>query len=376
LTLCFATAVPTGSHTAELRLGTVEDLSMVLYGISEVLSGDEVASWQETTAKYQEEFYLNAVNSPVQDFGASITITTITLPDPSRNRRGLRNLQQQEDFITVLYQQSMTYRMADDTPQNAEDPVFIATVPFDPENGREAYVGMLQMSGTGILVDITSTSTVTADATLSPTVAPAAPTPIREDDELPLSLAAIIGIGVGGGFFCLGVTFYLCSRSPDNEGMGANAAPPIVKIKPGSDGVSTLPPPPLSGRGANGDGDQRYEDLAMEKSRGRPVRAKSSTPVAIHTQNVSPTSNEGYNDKSESAEDLPVGVPRPPATKDVEVGRRGVCENDHDASFVQANYGDLAMEKSRGRPVRAKSSKPIDVLNNHNHDEASVEAYC
>lgn len=265
MTLCFATAVPvvtTGSPTVELQLSTVEDLSMVLYGISEVLSEKEVAAWQDITAKYQEEFYLNAFNSPVQDFDASVTITTITLPKPSRNRRGLRNLQEQEDSITVLYKQSMTYRLAEDSPDNAQDPVFIATVPFEPGNGSELYVAMLQQSGTGILTDITSTSPVTADATLSPTIAPASPsnppTPMPEEDEFPLKLPAIIGIGVGGGFVCLGLIFYMCCRSPDNEYMGANAPPPNVKIKPGSDEVSTLAPPPLSGRGANGYGDQRY----------------------------------------------------------------------------------------------------------------------
>jgi hypothetical protein len=230
-----------------------------MFGISSQFSAAEVAVWEKVTAAYQARFWENVLNPPIQDFAAEVTITTLDLPTPV-NRRGLRQLQG-EAFVTVYFTQTMTYRLSESDPSGAIDSIVISTFSFEAQSVRDDYVDMLQQSGQGILADIVGASIVTTDSSLSPTAAPIAPTTApaaKEDDEFPLSMWAIIGIAVGGGFCLLSMFFFFCCRTGKEEHTGANDPPPTVNIKGHSDEVSTLAPPPLSGRApVGGYGDQR-----------------------------------------------------------------------------------------------------------------------
>lgn len=256
----------------------MENLAMTLFGINGALNEDEVASWEAVTIAYQTLFYENAINSPIQDFDATLAITSIIVPG---RRRGLRKLQGQggeEDFITILYTQTVQYRLIDGEAADLVDPITVSTAPFSVQEGRDAYLELLQQSGQGVLADITSTSGVTTDSTLAPTSSPVEPTEAptdaaEDDDEGPLSTGAIIGIAVGGGVLVLGLLFYLCCRGGDNEYTGANDPPPSVNVKDFGDEISTLAPPPLSGGlGAPGSiagyGDQRYVMASISRHFG------------------------------------------------------------------------------------------------------------
>ena len=274
-----STPKPTFAATLRLQEHTIEDLSIKFFGISKQLSNAEVDAWEQVTGDFQADFWSKVTNTPFSEYEAVVSITKLVLPSSARNTgtrgRGLlRQLQQDggsEDFLTIYFQQTMKYRLIEPDPDGAIDPQDISLIPFEDPDVRNIYVSMLQDSNEGILVDITSASVATADSTLPPTAATLPPTAApgqtttsptsvksAEGDDPPLALPAIIGIAVGGAFCFLGMLFFFCCRSSDNEYTGANNdMPPTVNIKGLSDDVSTLAPPPLSGRAPAGYGDQR-----------------------------------------------------------------------------------------------------------------------
>ena len=243
----------------------MDSLSIDLFGITDFPT-EVFEAWQSTTADYQKQYYANVRNSPVADFETLITIQSLTLPG---NRRNLRMLQQQpqDDFVTVLYSQTMQYRFVGE----AVDPKVVATLPFKNDTARGFYVNLLQQTGKGVLADITSASQVTTDATASPTMAPASPpTPVpvpspSEADKsgiAALSTGAIIGIAVGGGVCLIGLLLFFFFSSGDGDYEGANEPPPSVNVKREGDEISTLAPPqfggpPVSHESIAGYGDQR-----------------------------------------------------------------------------------------------------------------------
>jgi hypothetical protein len=108
--------------------------------------------------------------------------------------------------------------------------------------------------------------------------------------------------------------------------------------------------------------------------------SNSATPQESGTKYpLSKTSTIGSDERDE---DFPVAAPHPPANEDVELGHRGTrtCgENDDDcvdASLVAEDYGDVPMEKSRGRPSREVPRTVGNVLNYNSRDDAPVEEYC
>ena len=262
-----STPKPTFAATLPLQEHTIEDLSIKFFGISEQLSSAEVDAWEQVTAGFQADFWSKVNDAPIDDFEAIVLITKLVVPSPAGNpgnrNRGLRRHLEDADsdsFLTIYFQQTMTYRLKN--ASLSPNPKRISLIPFN--NAQNAYIAMLQDSNEGILADITSASNATADSTSSPTAAPveatSSPTSVKseEGDDFPLTLGAIIGISVGGAFCLLGLLFFFCCRSSENEYTGANnEMPPTVNIKGLSDDVSTLAPPPLSGRAPNGYGDQR-----------------------------------------------------------------------------------------------------------------------
>ena len=94
---------------------------MTMFGISE-MSEEDVTNWESVTALYQTAHYYS-VNVGVIDLEAQLEVV-----DTRRRRR----LQGDEESMTVVYRQSMTYRLSDTTLDDA----FIATDPFSTETQK------------------------------------------------------------------------------------------------------------------------------------------------------------------------------------------------------------------------------------------------
>lgn len=255
-------AAPSSAPSAGLQQEFVEDLNIRLFGISDLPVGAPSDTFQDITAAYQQQFYASVLNSPISDFSAEVTIQKIVVPNI---RRHLRDLQADES-VTVIYSQTMQYRVTGAPGSTNVGPIQVATVPFDSEAGRNAYVEMLQNSGQVGLADVTSVSPVQTETTPEPTLAPAMPPSAGGDGsgEKGLSTGAIVGIAVGGGVALIGLLYFFFFRSGDNDYEGANDPPPSVNVQRETDEVSTLAPPPLGPGGApmshgsiGGYGDQR-----------------------------------------------------------------------------------------------------------------------
>jgi hypothetical protein len=255
-----------------MRQETVKGLEMELFGISDLPEADQGA-WASLTALFQAEFYTEATLLGILEYEAEIEVIEV-VPDAARNlRRGL-----QEDSVTVVYNQVMTYRTTD--PDVTPDTVAIQ--PFATPASRDDYVTELNDSNQGVLSDITIVSEVTVrerEPTPSPTIAPTikkdptnaptkAPTkaPTNEDADDGLSTGAIIGIAVGGGVGLIGLLLFCFFKSGSHSGdyHSSDDPPPNVSIKPAGDEVSTLAPPPrrsggpaTSNESLAGYGDQR-----------------------------------------------------------------------------------------------------------------------
>lgn len=243
----------------------MDGLAMNFYGITE-FPEDVFQAWETTTADYQKQYYASVQNSPITEFETSVTIQSLTLPARYRHLRGL-----QDDYVTVLYSQTMQYiTIGEEIP-----PARVATVPFEGDVGRNAYVNLLQETGEGVLVDITTSSVVLTDATPRPTSAPVSvpspvPAPIEEDESgiQSLDTGAIIGIAVGGGVCLIGLLLFFFFSSGDNDYEGTSEPPPSVSVKRGADEVSTLAPPQFGGAPASheslaGYGDHRLVALLI-----------------------------------------------------------------------------------------------------------------
>lgn len=266
-------SVPTAAPTGVLQQATMDGLAIDLFGITEFPT-QVYETWRNTTAVYQKQYYATIADSPVSDFQTTITINSLILPARMRNLRML----QEEDFVTVLYSQTMDYRFVGDKV----DPELIATLPFMSPTGRESYVRMLQQTGQGVLTDITSASQVTVDASATPTIAPAnpptavpVPSPVEEEEKsgiASLSIGAIIGIAVGGGVCLIGLLLFFFFSTGDNDYEGANEPPPSVNVKREGDEISTLAPPqfggpPVSHESIAGYGDQSVATVDYDYSK-------------------------------------------------------------------------------------------------------------
>lgn len=239
---------PTASPTDPLQDEALDDLSISLFGISTFPETDWPA-WQNATANFQKQYYASVMNSPIVGLETEVQITRVVLPQP--NSRGLRQLQGQ-DVVSVIYSQTMQYRSVD---QNFS-PSQVALLPFETEVGRNAYVELLKGTGQGVLVDVTSSSSVVTDATPQPSAAPLGPTALPTqnpasskpaEDGDGLGTGAIVGIAVGGGVALIAILLFFFFRSGDNDYEGANDPPPSVNVKRDRDEVSTLAAPPMGG---------------------------------------------------------------------------------------------------------------------------------
>lgn len=251
-----STPKPAGGATTESLPG----LRMTLFGIS-AFPVDAQATWQEETALFSSSYVFNELQGQVSSFDTTYTVTDYTLSTMQRSRqlqlpkslRPSRGLQQEEDFVTVIFTQVMNYDVNGGSSVTAEQ---LATAPFASVAQRQSFVGLLQVSGDPTLSQVAAVSEVeSAGSPTSPPVPPPTEPPTEEPSGL--STGIIIGIACGGGAFLLlilGVVYFMyCKSSPSLDSKN-NDPPMSVIVK--DDEVSTLAGPQTVVGGANGD--QRY----------------------------------------------------------------------------------------------------------------------
>jgi hypothetical protein len=205
--------IATPSPTTEIRTTTVEDLEMTLFGVSE-LSEQDVVNWEGVTALFQTAYFADGQKG-ILEYDSQLEVVS-SERRRQRTRRG-RQLQDEEDAITIVYNQVMTYRLNDMDVTDRD----MVTEPFATDFRRNQYVEVYlnNVGETSALSDVTAASEVTGDAiattspTPSPTPAPALPSPTTgiedggdNDSGDGLSTGAIIGVAAGTLFACL-----LCS---------------------------------------------------------------------------------------------------------------------------------------------------------------------
>jgi hypothetical protein len=250
------TADPAGSITTE----TLTDLRMTLFGIDE-FSVDTQVVWQEDTALFSSSHIFNEGQGQVASFETTYTVTDHLISTRRRiQKRGLtewlspsRYLQSDEDFVTVIFTQLMSYEVIGGS---AVTPESLATAPFASDTQRASFVSFLELSADPTLEKVSDVTEV--EITSSPTapLAPSAPTAAPSGDDSSssgLSTGIIIGIACGGGTILLliiGLVYFMYCRngaSPDSK----DDPPMNVLVK--DDEVSTL-----AGPQTVQDGAQRY----------------------------------------------------------------------------------------------------------------------
>lgn len=212
-------------------------------------------AWVSETEAHCTAFYKNDYEG--SSFRTSIAVTnSFVTSETKRNIRG-RNLQ--TSSVIVTYNQVVSFSGTGDAEITDE---YLAKGPFESEADVDSYVGTLQSYA--VLDLLTTVSPVSFADELVPTAAPVVvvepteapistvqPQPAEKDGEKPpiLSLAAIIGIGCGGGaLVIIAVLFWIYCRGgggKDKE-LAESSPPPNVSIKP--DEVSTLAGPEVDRR--------------------------------------------------------------------------------------------------------------------------------
>lgn len=134
---------------------------MTLFGITSMTQADQ-EQWQLATSLYQTDYYSDS--STILDLETELSITSMESSSQQQNRK----LQEVEDFVTIMYEQTITYRIGNgDTPL-----VTIVMDPFATESLRQDYVtNYLNIADNDNLVAVSDTSQVTI-ATAAPTSSP------------------------------------------------------------------------------------------------------------------------------------------------------------------------------------------------------------
>jgi hypothetical protein len=230
---------------------------MELIGSSEKLDTSSAMDWAMLTELYVENYAMD--NNFILDTSFLVT-DQIVNPAATERQRGLRQLQQDVDSITLVYTQTLTYDIFYTTIEDPFTPEFLTTEPFAAAEDRAIYTQTLTTSDNQALQLVTAVTAVilpTAEPSMSPSESPAptaatlppsqSPTNKKENDDDGLSMGAIIGIAAGGG---VGLILFLCFcwslQSAKDGATGPNGArapdmtpPTELKMKP-SDDISAL----------------------------------------------------------------------------------------------------------------------------------------
>jgi hypothetical protein len=233
---------------------------MTLNGISE-LPSSAFGDFKSSMEVYFPTYANLATESGVEgsSFGTVVTVQS-ALPDAPKQLR--RQLQLS---VTVTYQQDFEYiPTRDDVTVSS-----LATDPFANQNGRDAFLELLQEANAAVFGDVTSTSQVALPEL--PDAATQAPK--DDDDDDVLSTGAIIGIAVGGAV-ALAIIIYAVmvgtnsssDKGGDYQASTAENPPAVLKVSVAGDEVSTLDGPagntaPASGASLTEYGDQRYDPV-------------------------------------------------------------------------------------------------------------------
>ncbi len=202
-------SIATPSPTTVLMTNTLNDLEITLFGTTE-LSDEDIADWESVTSLYQTTFYADGKNGVVE-FQTQLDVV-------SASRRRL----QQGDSVTVIYNQNMTYRLA-----NVEmTPAEIVTTPFSTEEDRNQYVTIYlnNVGDNSALSNVTETSSITGDIDDTGEVLDSTDSAPDESNKEEikkendgLSTGVIIGIAVGALVGCVLCCLMTAQRRPVEE---------------------------------------------------------------------------------------------------------------------------------------------------------------
>jgi hypothetical protein len=241
------TGVPTAVPTVEApNRKRMMGLQMTLVGIDS-FSDRTKEGWTKETEAFCTSYYENDVEGST--FVTSIAVTNFVISSNSRRsmRRSGRNLQTGDVIIT--YNQVVSY---EDTGNAFITEEYLAKVPFGTPDQRDNYVDSFQNLNDPVLEAVTDSSPVTFADEISPTSAPIniQPQPnIDPDDKFSLSLAAIIGIGCGGGaVLIIAILFCIyCRAKKSKDSSRRDDSPPTHNVAMKADEVSTLAGPSIPG---------------------------------------------------------------------------------------------------------------------------------
>lgn len=232
---------------------TLTGLRMGLAGVT-TFPQDTQANWEQSTKEFSESFILNDLSESVTNFQTTYEVVSVT---PVTNSRTLvrgqssqSSRQLQQEAVIIAYTQRMQY----DTTDRSITALDLATLPFESNESKQAYVSLLKTTGDPILQSVIGVSNVIGPPAGSPS--PSGPPSSRDDDPV-LSTPAIIGIACGGGALLILIVLYFLYCRGGSKGGGKDVAKddePPLHVNVRDDEVSTLAAP----TGPPTYGDQRY----------------------------------------------------------------------------------------------------------------------
>jgi hypothetical protein len=245
------TAPPTKNPTLVPTVGdpnrkTMRGLQMTLVGIDS-FSEKTKEGWTQETQAFLTSYYENDYEGST--FRTSIAVKDFVISSNGRRlmTRSGRNLQTGDVIIT--YNQVVSF---DDTGDAVITKEYLAKVPFATPDQRDDYRDSFQNLNDPVLEAVTDSSPVTFANEIAPTSAPVTidPQPIIDPDDGGFPLAAMIGIGCGGGaVLIIAILFCIyCRAKKSNDSSQREESPPAHNVTIKTDDVSTLAGPSVAGK--------------------------------------------------------------------------------------------------------------------------------
>lgn len=249
-------APPTKNPTARPTTGvptvrtpnqkTMRGLQMTLVGIDS-FSEKTKEGWTQETQAFCTSYYENDYEGST--FRTSIAVTNFVISSNGRRSMTRSGRKLQTGDVIITYNQVVSF---EDTGDAAITKVYLAKVPFATPDQRDDYMDSFQNLNDSVLEAVTDSSPVTFADEIAPTSVPinTDPQPIIDPDDGGLPLAAIIGIGCGGGaVLIIAILFCIyCRAKKSKDSSRREESPPTHNVAIKADDVSTLAGPSVAGK--------------------------------------------------------------------------------------------------------------------------------
>lgn len=280
---------------------TLSGLQIGMAGITE-LSASSKASWEELTRSFSTSSVFNDLKDSVSNFVTTYEITNtspITLQRHHRMTRGIQRELQTQQGIIVEYTQTFRYDTVDPTTFT---PILLATLPFETDSQRTAYVTLLGTSSDDTLSEVTGVSEIQISEASSPSASPEssptnAPSNYTSTESSFWTKAAIIGVACGGAALLILVVIFciccFCRKGDAEDGDGKSNADPPLQVDVRADDVSALAGP-QGGPPTYGDQSVATVDYDYSKAYGGAGDTSVSSAggtFGSNTQNITLPSN-------------------------------------------------------------------------------------